>query len=116
MIKFNITSERFAEACSILDYLGVTNGSKDAIVRIAHRFVTGKDGEFIVKVVYDEDGDIERFENTEIALLLLKQVTPKRLERLINEFSEAARQIVDPPKGGGLKEQSSTVTGQPPPG
>lgn len=101
MIKFKITPARFAEACSVLDYLGATSGrNKDSVMRIAHRFIVDKDGEYIVKIKLDEDGDIEGFENTEIALTQMMKVTPQRLEKLINEFSEAARAIVNPPSAG----------------
>lgn len=100
MVKFKITPARFAEACSILDYLGASNGSREAVTRIAHRFVVDANDEYIVKVILDEDGDIKEFENGGEALLQMAKVTPKRLEKLIHEFSEAARAIVNPPSAG----------------
>lgn len=100
MIKFKITPARFAEACNILDYLNASAGSVESVIRIAHRFVVDAEGEYIVKVVLDEDGDITTFENVEVALTEMTKVTPKRLEKLTKEFTEAAKAIVNPPKEG----------------
>lgn len=101
MIKFKVTPERFAEACSILDYIGATAKNHGVIIRIAPRFILDEKDEYIVKVICDEDGDIASLENNEIALLLMTKVTPKRLEKLVNEFCEAAKAIVNPTNGGG---------------
>lgn len=116
MIKFRITPSRFAEACSILEYLAVMGGSRDTIINIAPRFILDQDGEYVVGVQYDADGDISGFENTKAALLAMASITPKRLEKLSDEFREAAKTIVDPPKGGGSNEPTSTAAEQPPPG
>lgn len=97
MIKFKITGERFAESCNITEYLLVQNGNKDIIIRIAPRFILDGDGKYIVKVNTDSDGDIETYEGLDKALIKLSAVTPKRLDKLVGEFQEAARNIVNPP-------------------
>jgi hypothetical protein len=68
-------------------------------VRIAPRFIVGDDGEYIVKVTLDADGDIEKYDGMDKAFAKLAAITPKRLEKLVDEFSEAARAIVNPPNG-----------------
>lgn len=100
MVKFKITPERFSEACSILQYLGTINKNASVITAIAPRFIVNEQDEYIVEVTLDEDGDIEALENMDQALALLANVTPKRLEKLIDEFSEAAKSIVNPTNGG----------------
>jgi hypothetical protein len=101
VIKFLITPERFAEACNVIEYLNASAKNRDTIVRIAPRFILGDDGEYIVKVTHDEDGDIEAFDGTDEAFMKLAAITPKRLEKLVGEFSEAARAIVNPPNERG---------------
>lgn len=101
MVKFKITPERFAEAASIIDYLNASAKNYEAIIRLAPRFVLGDDGEYIVKVVLDEDGDITGFDNFAEALQKMAGVTPKRLEKLIDEFAAAAKNIVNPTNGAG---------------
>lgn len=100
MIKFKVTPDRFAEACNVIEYLNASAKNKDTIIRIAPRFIVEKD-EYIVKVTHDEDGDIENYEGLDEALLKMLAITPKRLEKLIDEFSEAAKGIVNPPSGTG---------------
>ena len=92
MIKFRITPERFAEACSILDYLSIAAGSQRVAISIAPRFVVDKDGEYVMQVKLDADGDIESFEGAQEALMQMSKVTPKRLEKLLPQFTEAARE------------------------
>lgn len=101
MIKFKITPARFAEACSILDYLGASAGNIENNIRIAPRFVVNTEGEYIVKVTLDDDGDISALENVGDALMEMAKVTPKRLEKLSKELTEAAKAIVNPPNEGG---------------
>ncbi len=116
MIKFKVTSERAQECLSILDYLAISGGNKDAAIRVSPRFVIDKDGEYIVKVKLDEDGDIESLDGLQDAFMRLASVTPKRLERLSEQLTEAVKAIVDPQKGGGLTKPSTTEPEQPPPG
>ena len=107
MVKFKITPERFSEACSILQYLGVMNGNAGVVVAIAPRFIVDEQDNYIVKVTLDEEGDIENLENMDQALTSLALVTPKRLEKLIDEFAEAANSIVNPtrPKAGDSQKE-----------
>lgn len=101
MLKFKISSERFAEACNVLDYLAVSGGNRDAAIRVAPIFLLDESGEYIVKVILDADGDIFAYENKQEALLRMTALTPKRLEKLTHELMEAAKAIVNPPKDGG---------------
>ena len=96
MVKFKITAERFSEACGIFEYLAVLNGSKGTIIQISPRFIVDSEGKYIMDVVLDEEGDIKEFTNIEQAAKQLEGVTPKRLEKLIVEFTEAAKGIVNP--------------------
>lgn len=99
MIKFLITPERFAEACNVIEYLNASAKVRDTIVRIAPRFITNAEGEYLVTVNLDDDGDITSFDGLEEAFENMAAITPKRLEKLIVEFSEAAKGIVNPPNG-----------------
>ena len=55
----------------------------------------------IVTVKLDDDGDITSFDGYDTAFAKMTSVTPKRLERLINEFEAAAKAIVNPPNERG---------------
>lgn len=101
MVKFKITPERFAEACNIIEYLNAQNKVKETIIRICPRFVVGEDGEYIVTANLDSDGDIESFDNLPAAFEKMAAITPKRLEKLVDEFAEAAQGIVNPTSAGG---------------
>lgn len=101
MIKFKITPDRFAEACSTLEYLNVQGGSKKTALLCLPRFLLDESGEYAVKVTLDEDGD-PKFEGANEAFLkIVSTINPKRLEKLETELCEAARVIVNPPKGTG---------------
>lgn len=100
MIKFKITGERFAEACNITEYLLISAGNKDVVIRIAPRFILNDEGQYIVKVNTDSDGDIQSYENIGEALVKISAVTPKRLDKLVDDFQEAVKQIVNPPSAG----------------
>lgn len=101
MIKFRITPSRFAEACNVLEYLNASAKVRDTIIRIAPRFIVNDEGNYLVTVHIDEDGDITSFDGLDAAVMKMAAITPKRLEKLIEEFSEATRAIVNPPNGGG---------------
>ena len=116
MIKFKITPERFAESCSILEYLGTTAKNPETIIRVAPRFILDEKSEYVVVVNLDEDGDIKDFEHVGEALIMMSKVTPKRLEKLIEEFSEAAKAIVNPTKDVDLHKPTSMATEKPPDG
>lgn len=116
MIKFKITPERFTEACNILQYLAVTNNDLRTAIQIAPRFVVNEKDEYLVKVILDEDGDIKDLENVGEALLLMTQVTPKRLEKLHVQLMEAAKAIVNPQSAEGLNTPMSTDIKKPPAG
>ena len=98
VVKFKITPERFSTACSILQYMSVMARNESVIISVAPRFIVDENDEYIVKVKLDEDGDIEELEGVNEALAELAKVTPKRLENLMDEISEAANAIVNPTK------------------
>lgn len=99
-VKFKITPSRVAEVCNIAEYLLLDGGSKDTAIRVANRFVVNKDGEYIVKVVYDDDGDIKEFQGMAEAFQVMASVTPQRMEKLAKEMTEAVKNIVNPPSAG----------------
>ena len=95
-IKFKITPGRIAEVCNITEYLLISNGHRDTIIRVLPRFIVENDA-YIVNVKVDGEGDIEAFENINAAFGKLAAVTPKRLDKLAGEFAEAGKNIVNPP-------------------
>lgn len=101
---------------SINQYLALSVADLNTAIWALPLFVMDDQGEYIVKVLLDDDGDITGFEGDKLARLRLSAVTPKRSERLAHELMEAVRAIVDPPKGGGSKKPSTTEPEPPPPG
>jgi hypothetical protein len=101
VIKFKITPDRVAVACGYIEWMNLTMKDRNTVLRVAPRFAVNKDGEYEMQIEYDEDGDLKQFTGYEDTLLAMAQVTPKRLEKLIDEFSEAARNVVNPQKGEG---------------
>ena len=101
MIKFKITPERVAAACGYIEWLNLTAKDRPTVLRVAPRFAVNKDGEYEMQIEYDEDGDLKQMIGYEDTLVAMAQVTPQRLEKLIDEFCEAARNVVNPQKGEG---------------
>lgn len=118
MIKFKISGERFADACSLPDYLGVIAGRMGNQIRVLPAMVvavgkheikdkdgnilkTVQDGEYIVEIVTDSEGDIveRRYIDEANALMDKAEITPRRFTKLCAELTEAARNIVNPPSG-----------------
>jgi len=116
MLKFSITSDRFAEACNILEYVSVQNGNKNIALSVIHRFLVDKDGEYVVKIILDEEGDIQKLENDTDARIMMTAITPQRSEKLINQLVEAAKAIVNPPKGGDSNKPILAESEKPPAG
>lgn len=108
MIKFNITSDRVAEACNVLQFLALQNESVDAAIRVLPRFLVDDNGEYVIKVRLDDEGDISEFENEAEAFGKISVLTPKRLEKLAKELTEAVKNIVNPPNGRDLTKPTST--------
>ena len=100
MIKFKVTPTRFAEVCNIVEYITMAGGNLGTAARILPRFILDDSDEYVVKVVLDEDGDIKEYEGLNEAFNKLTAVTPKRLEQLSKQLSEAAKAIVNPPNEG----------------
>lgn len=106
MIKFRITPERVAEAASVIDYIGSLQGNIGSQMRLLPKLVIDKDGQYIVEIVHDEDGDILEFKNLDAANLLMDKITPARFEKLRGELQEALRNMVNPTNGGGSVKPS----------
>jgi hypothetical protein len=100
VIKFKVTPDRFAEACNVIEYINASAKNKDTGVRILPRFIVDAEDNYIVKVRLDPDGDIEGFDGLDDAFMKMAAITPKRLEKLVDELCEAARAIVNPPSAG----------------
>ena len=100
-LKFKVTPERVSEACGYIELMNLSTGDRSTAYRVAPRFALEPDGEYSMRVEYNADGDIEKFVGYEDTLVSISQVTPKRLETLIAELCEAARNVVNPPKGKG---------------
>jgi len=66
-------------------------------------FLLNKDGEYVIPVTLDEDGDpVHDAEQFSAAFReIFTNLKPKRLEALAKELLEAAQNIVNPPKEGG---------------
>jgi len=101
MVKVKITSKRFEEACNVYEYLAALSGDSSTVIRILPRFVTDDNGDYLVSIVHDDDGDIAEYQNIEAAVKKVFSLTPKRMEKLKLEFIEAAKNIVNPTSDGG---------------
>lgn len=125
MIRFKINADRFADACTINDYLGVTIGKLTSQLLVLPKMVVAvgehkiikkstikgepdevlkivPDGEYIVEVVLNEDGDIKeaKFLDEAQRMIEVAGITPRRLSNLCKELTEASKNIVNPPNGG----------------
>lgn len=100
MYKFDTNNpERLATACTVLEKMLIEQGNDAVIARVIPRFAK-KDGEYLVKVHVDDDGDLTEFEYEETSFQqILSVVTPKRLGKLKRELMEAAKAVVNPPNG-----------------
>lgn len=116
MIKFKITTERCLEAASVPEYIGAITGNIGAQMKILPKFLINDDGEYLVQVVLDDDGDILECKNLNAAMDRMNSLTPARFEKLRKEVAEAFKNIVNPPKGEGSKPRSSPESKQPPAG
>ena len=116
MVKFKITHARIAEACSIWEYLSLLNKNLETVVRVAPRFILGEDGEYLVTPNLDDDGDIVSFDGLDAAVARMMSISASRSQKLVDDFAEAAKTIVDPQKPPVSKRRSSTGSKKPPPG
>jgi len=99
-IKFKITPGRIAEACNITEYLLISNGHRETVIRVLPRFVLDEEEKYIVEVKVDSDGDVTSYEGLTKAFGRMSSVTPKRLDKLAEEFAEAVKDIVNPQNAG----------------
>ena len=104
MIRFKISASRFADACTVTEYIGVAVGNMGQQMKALPKFLVDKDDKYIVEVVLDDDGDIAELKNLDEAMKIMDGITTKRFEKLRKELTEAARNIVNPPSGGDSKE------------
>jgi len=104
MLKFKITSDRFVDTCTIAQNIAILNGQNQQMaIHVLPYFLLNKDGEYVVAVTLDEDGDpVHDPENfTQAFHEIFTTLKPKRLETLGKELLEAAQTIVNPLKDGG---------------
>lgn len=99
MIKFVITPQRFADACSLLEYSGVLMGNIGYQMMALPKMLVDDKGEYVVKVTHDSEGDVEKVEGLAAANERMKNISIPRFEKLRRELTEAARNIVNPPSG-----------------
>ena len=101
MIKFVITPARFADACTVSEYIGVVVGNIGSQMRVLPKMIANDDGSYLVKITHDEDGDIASMEGLDEAMKRIEGISARRFEKLRGELTEAAKSIVNPPNGGG---------------
>lgn len=104
MVKFKISAERFQEVCTVPEYIGVLMGGVGSQMAALPKMLLDDNGNYIVKVIVDEDGDIKEYQNLSDANKRMDDanISITRLAKLGKELTEAARNIVNPPKGGSL--------------
>jgi len=64
------------------------------------KMLVNEQDEYVVKVISNEDGDPVSFENLTEANAQMEKIGLKRFDKLRKEITEAAKNIVNPPKGG----------------
>jgi len=101
MIKFKISAERFADACTVTEYVGIVVGNLGQQMRVLPKMLIDEQGEYIVEIIHDSEGDIAELKNMDKANTIMNGISVKRFEKLCKELTEAAKNIVNPPKGGG---------------
>lgn len=99
MKNLKITADRCAEVCNILEYRLGLIGNFDTITRILPRFAVDDNGEYIVSVTLNDDGEVEEYHNITEGLVRVSGITPNSLRKLIPEFVEAFKNIVNPQNG-----------------
>ena len=77
------------------------NGHVGTVLKVLPRLAVDENDNFIVEVVYDADGDIQEYKNTEAVKIAIDKMTPKRLMEISQAITKACKEIVNPPKGGG---------------
>jgi hypothetical protein len=100
MIKFKISAERFADACTVTEYIGVVVGNLGQQMRVLPKMLVDDNDSYIVEIVHDSEGDISELKNMDLANEIMNKVSVKRFEKLCKELTEASKNIVNPPKGG----------------
>ena len=111
-MKFIFTAERIANTCSIYEYMGILSGNEGMVMSILPKMATDEVGEYIVKVVYDNDGDIKEYQNLGKAVEMLRRIPASKLKAFMEQAKKACNEIVNPPKGSG---STSPLPTEPPP-
>jgi len=101
MIKFVISPERFADACTVTEYVGVVVGNLGSQMKVLPKMLVNDNGEYVIEIVHDSEGDIAELKNTKEANDMMENISVARFEKLRKELTEAAKNIVNPQKGGG---------------
>lgn len=105
MIKFVISPERFAEACSLTEYVGILVGNIGSQMQALPKFLVDDKDKYVVEIVLDSEGDIAEVKNLAKANARMINISVPRFERLRKELTEAAKNIVNPQSGGDLNKQ-----------
>lgn len=107
-IQFKISAERFIDVCSVTEYLGVLAGMPGSQFSALPKFLLDDHGKFIVLAIHDEEGDIKEYKNLPEAQARMDKanLSIPRFEKLKQELTKAARDIVNPPKGEGSTKPS----------
>jgi hypothetical protein len=99
MLRFLISAERFAEACTVTEYIGVIIGNVGSQMAVLPKMLVDENGKYIVEIVHDAEGDILEARNMDVANKRLNSLSVTRFEKLRKQLTEAAKNIVNPPKG-----------------
>jgi hypothetical protein len=102
MIKFAISAERFAQACSLTEYIGVLVGNVGSQMSALPKMLVDDKGAYIVTVTLDDEGDIKELQNVDKAQAMMTSISIPRFEKLRKEITQAARDIVNPTNGKDL--------------
>lgn len=98
---FVVTPERVREACGYMELMNLMMNERSTAFRLAPRFAVEDTDEYSMTIEYDDNGLISKFVGYEDTLISIAQVNSNRLEKFIDELCEAARNVVNPPKGKG---------------
>jgi hypothetical protein len=113
---FVVTPERVSEACGYIEMISLISNDRVMAFRLAPRFAVEENDEYSMKIEYDDNGLISKIIGFEDTAVSISQVTPKRLEKFMDELCEAARNVVNPMKGKGSGGRTATEQPQPLPG
>lgn len=106
MVKFVISPARFIEACTVMEYVNILLGNMGGQMTALPKFLVDENNKYVVEVVHNEDGDPVEFKNLDLTNDYMNKIGINRFEKLRKELTEAAKNIVNPPKGGDSSKQA----------